>query len=284
MSLHRRIRSDRVRKGRKAGSQSPRSRQKSGDPLLNSAAPIIRIEEVCKTFKIPGRDPVRALWNVSNQVRQGEVLVVIGPSGSGKSTLLRALNGLQNVDSGKIIVAGVEITHSKTDMNKVRQEIGMVFQQFNLFEHKTALENVTLPQTVVLKRSREEARENANRYLDRVGIAGMGSSYPSQLSGGQQQRVAIARSLAMGPKIMLFDEATSALDPETVGGVLELMEDLASEGMTMVVVTHEMGFAKKAADRMLFMSDGVLVEEGDPESFFENPREERLRAFLSSIL
>ena len=251
---------------------------------MNSAAPIIRIEKVCKTFKIPGREPVKALWNVSNQVQKGEVLVVIGPSGSGKSTLLRALNGLQNVDSGKIIVDGVEITDSKTDMNKVRREIGMVFQHFNLFEHKTALENVTLPQTVVLKRAREEARENANHFLRRVGIAGMESSYPSQLSGGQQQRVAIARSLAMGPKIMLFDEATSALDPETVGGVLELMADLASEGMTMVVVTHEMGFAKKAADRMLFMSDGLLVEEGDPKSFFENPQEERLRAFLRAIL
>jgi polar amino acid transport system ATP-binding protein len=251
---------------------------------MNNAAPIVRIEKVCKTFKIPGREPVKALWNISNRVKKGEVLVIIGPSGSGKSTLLRTLNGLQGVDSGKIFIDGVEITDSKTDMNKVRQEIGMVFQHFNLFEHKTALENVTLPQTVVLKRSKEEARDNANQFLKRVGIAEMGSSYPGQLSGGQQQRVAIARSLAMGPKIMLFDEVTSALDPETVGGVLELMTDLASEGMTMVVVTHEMGFAKKAADRMLFMSDGLLIEEGNPKSFFENPQEERLRTFLRSIL
>lgn len=251
---------------------------------MNKTAPIVRIDEVCKTFKIPGREPVKALWNISNRVQKGEVLVIIGPSGSGKSTLLRTLNGLQGVDSGRIFIDGVEITDSKTDMNKVRQSIGMVFQHFNLFEHKTALENVTLPQIVVLKRSKEEARENANKFLERVGIAGMGSSYPGQLSGGQQQRVAIARSLAMDPKIMLFDEATSALDPETVGGVLELMADLASEGMTMVVVTHEMGFAKKAADRMLFMSDGLLVEEGNPKSFFENPKEERLRTFLSSII
>ncbi len=251
---------------------------------MNGAEQIVRIEKVCKTFRIAGRDPVRALRNISNRVKKGEVLVIIGPSGSGKSTLLRTLNGLQGVDSGKIFIDGVEITNPKTDMNKVRQEIGMVFQHFNLFEHKTALENVTLPQTVVLKRAKEEARDIANQFLKRVGIAEMGSSYPGQLSGGQQQRVAIARSLAMGPKIMLFDEVTSALDPETVGGVLELMTDLASEGMTMVVVTHEMGFAKKAADRMLFMSDGLLIEEGNPKSFFENPQEERLRTFLRSIL
>ena len=159
-----------------------------------------------------------------------------------------------------------------------------MFQHFNLFQHKTALENVTLPQIVVLKRSNKEAEANANRFLERVGIAAMGSSYPSQLSGGQQQRVAIARSLAMDPKIMLFDEATSALDPETVGGVLALMEELAAEGMTMMVVTHEMGFARKAANRMLFMDDGALIEEGSTESFFENPKEERLRAFLGQIL
>jgi polar amino acid transport system ATP-binding protein len=212
------------------------------------------------------------------------VLVVIGPSGSGKSTFLRALNGLESVDSGRIVIDDVEITDRKTNMNAVRREIGMVFQQFNLFQHKTALENVTLPQTVVLKRPRADAEDKANDLLQRVGIAEMGGSYPSQLSGGQQQRVAIARSLAMDPKIMLFDEVTSALDPETVGGVLELMEALASEGMTMVVVTHEMGFARKAADRMLFMSDGALVEEGSPEAFFERPKEERLRIFLSQII
>ncbi len=251
---------------------------------MDKAAPIVRIEKVSKTFVIPGRAPVKALRNVTNHVDRGEVLVVIGPSGSGKSTLLRTLNGLETVDSGRILINDREITDSKTNMNEVRQEVGMVFQHFNLFQHKTALENVTLPQIVVLKRSREEAKEKADRLLARVGIAGMGSSYPSQLSGGQQQRVAIARSLAMDPKIMLFDEVTSALDPETVGGVLELMEHLAGAGMTMVVVTHEMGFARKAADRMLFMSDGALVEEGSPEVFFEHPKEERLRAFLGQIL
>ncbi len=251
---------------------------------MDKAAPIVSIENVSKTFVIPGRDPVKALRNVTNHVDKGEVLVVIGPSGSGKSTLLRTLNGLETVDSGRILIDDQEITDPKTNMNEVRQEVGMVFQHFNLFQHKTALENVTLPQTVVLKRSREEAEEKADGLLARVGISGMGSSYPSQLSGGQQQRVAIARSLAMDPKIMLFDEVTSALDPETVGGVLELMEHLAGAGMTMVVVTHEMGFARKAADRMLFMSDGALVEEGSPEAFFEHPKEERLRTFLGQII
>ena len=251
---------------------------------MDKTAPIVSIENVSKTFVIPKREPVKALRNVTNHVDRGEVLVVIGPSGSGKSTLLRTLNGLETVDSGRILIDDREITDPKTNMNKVRQEVGMVFQHFNLFQHKTALENVTLPQTVVLKRSRAEAEEKADGLLARVGIAGMGSSYPSQLSGGQQQRVAIARSLAMDPKIMLFDEVTSALDPETVGGVLELMEHLAGGGMTMVVVTHEMGFARKAADRMLFMSDGALVEEGTPEVFFEHPKEERLRTFLSQII
>ena len=251
---------------------------------MTSATTIVRIENVSKTFNVPGRGPVKALQNVTNHVNKGEVLVLIGPSGSGKSTLLRTLNGLERVDSGHIIIDDVAITDPKTNMNKVRQNVGMVFQHFNLFQHKTALENVTLPQIVVLKRSREAAEEKANHLLKRVGIDGMGNSYPSQLSGGQQQRIAIARSLAMDPKIMLFDEVTSALDPETVGGVLGLMEDLAGEGMTMVVVTHEMGFARKAADRMLFMSDGALVEEGDPEAFFERPKEARLRTFLSQII
>ncbi len=251
---------------------------------MDKAAPIVSIEKVSKTFVIPGRDPVKALINVTNHVDRGEVLVLIGPSGSGKSTLLRTLNGLETVDSGRILIDDQEITDPKTNLNGVRQNVGMVFQHFNLFQHKTALENVTLAQIVVLKRSREEAEEKADGLLARVGIAGMGSSYPSQLSGGQQQRVAIARSLAMDPKIMLFDEVTSALDPETVGGVLELMEQLAGGGMTMVVVTHEMGFARKAADRMLFMSDGALVEEGSPEAFFEHPKEERLRTFLGQII
>ncbi|MFQ5757027.1 MAG: amino acid ABC transporter ATP-binding protein [Acidiferrobacterales bacterium] len=251
---------------------------------MADSAPIVKIEDISRTFTIPGRAPVKALHNVSNHVDKGEVLVVIGPSGSGKSTLLRALNGLETVDSGRIIIDGVEITDRKSNLNHLRQKVGMVFQHFNLFQHKTALENVTLPQTVVLKRSRQEAEANANRLLERVGIGAMRNSYPSQLSGGQQQRVAIARSLAMDPKIMLFDEATSALDPETVGGVLALMEELAADGMTMVVVTHEMGFARKAANRMLFMDDGAIIEEGDPGMFFDNPNEERLQAFLGQIL
>ena len=251
---------------------------------MSDIEPIIRIENVSKTFNVPGRAPVKALQDISNHVDKGEVLVLIGPSGSGKSTLLRALNGLQDVDSGKIFIYGTQINDSKTNLNKLRESVGMVFQHFNLFQHKTALENISLPQMVVLKRSRTEAEKKAKRLLERVGIGDMGNSYPRQLSGGQQQRVAIARSLGMDPQVMLFDEATSALDPETVGGVLRLMEELAQDGMTMVVVTHEMGFARKAANRMVFMEDGALIEEGDPETFFDNPREPRLRTFLSQIL
>ena len=251
---------------------------------MAESGPIVTIDNVSRTFEVPGREPVKALQGVSNHVDKGEVLVLIGPSGSGKSTLLRTLNGLESVDSGRVVIDGVQINDPKTDLNKVRASVGMVFQHFNLFQHKTALENITLPQIVVLKRSRDEAEEKANHLLERVGIASMANSYPRQLSGGQQQRVAIARSLGMDPAVMLFDEATSALDPETVGGVLELMEELAESGMTMVVVTHEMGFARKAANRMLFMDGGALIEEGDPESFFDNPKEERLRTFLSQIL
>ena len=198
-------------------------------------SPIVQAKDICKTFNIPGRPPVHALRHVTNHVDKGEVLVVIGPSGSGKSTFLRALNGLQPVDSGSIVIDGVELTSAKTDLNKLRQGVGMVFQHFNLFEHKTALENITMPQTVVLKRPPEEAERIGRNLLDRVGIGDRADSYPSELSGGQQQRVAIARSLAMTPKVMLFDEATSALDPETVGGVLELMKTLAAEGTTIAV-------------------------------------------------
>jgi polar amino acid transport system ATP-binding protein len=217
-------------------------------------------------------------------VDKGEVLVVIGPSGSVKSTFLRALNGLQPVDSGSIVIDGVELTDPKTDLNKLRQGVGMVFQHFNLFEHKTALENITLSQIVVLKRSRAEADEIGHALLDRVGIGDKADNYPNELSGGQQQRVAIARSLAMTPKVMLFDEATSALDPETVGGVLDLMKELAADGTTMVVVTHEMGFAREAADRVCFMDDGRIVEEGTPDSVFDDPRHERTKLFLSQII
>lgn len=246
--------------------------------------PIVVVSEISKTFDIKGRPPVHALRRVSNHVSKGEVLVVIGPSGSGKSTFLRALNGLQPIDSGSIVIDGVELTDPKTDKNKLRQSVGMVFQHFNLFQHKTALENVTMPQTVVLKRSAAEADDIGSKLLQRVGIGEKSRSYPSELSGGQQQRVAIARSLAMTPKVMLFDEATSALDPETVGGVLDLMKELAAEGTTMVVVTHEMGFAREAADRVTFMDDGEIIEEGSPGSLFDNPQHERTQAFLNQII
>jgi len=251
---------------------------------MNVQIPIVQVTNICKTFEIPGRAPVHALQNVTNHVNKGEVLVVIGPSGSGKSTFLRALNGLQAVDSGSITINGVELTSPKTDLNKLRQGVGMVFQHFNLFQHKTALENITMPQIVVLKRSQEEAEKIGRKLLDRVGIGEKTDNYPSELSGGQQQRVAIARSLAMTPKVMLFDEATSALDPETVGGVLELMKDLATEGTTMVVVTHEMGFAREAGDRVTFMDEGKIIEEGTPDTIFDNPQHERTKLFLSQII
>ena len=251
---------------------------------MSSPAPIVVVKDICKTFQIPGRPPVHALQHVTNHVDKGEVLVVIGPSGSGKSTFLRALNGLQPVDSGSIVIDGVELTSPKTDLNRLRQGVGMVFQNFNLFQHKTALENITMPQMVVLKRSRGEADGIGVALLERVGIGDKADSYPSELSGGQQQRVAIARSLAMTPKVMLFDEATSALDPETVGGVLDLMKELANEGTTMVVVTHEMGFAREAGDRVTFMDEGEIIEEGTPDAVFDNPRHERTKLFLSQII
>jgi len=251
---------------------------------MNMQTPIVQVTDICKAFEIPGRPPVHALQHVSNHVDKGEVLVVIGPSGSGKSTFLRALNGLQAVDSGSITIDGVELTSPKTDLNKLRQGVGMVFQHFNLFQHKTALENITMPQIVVLKRSAEEAEEIGRKLLGRVGIGDKAGNYPGELSGGQQQRVAIARSLAMTPKVMLFDEATSALDPETVGGVLKLMKDLAAEGTTMVVVTHEMGFAREAGDRVTFMDEGKIIEEGAPDTIFDTPQHERTKLFLSQII
>ena len=251
---------------------------------MPSQAPIVVVTDISKTFKVPGRPPVHALRHVTNHVDKGEVLVVIGPSGSGKSTFLRALNGLEPIDSGSIVIDGVELTSPKTNLNKLRQGVGMVFQHFNLFQHKTALENITMPQIVVLKRSRGEAEKAGRRLLDRVGIGDKEDSYPSELSGGQQQRVAIARSLAMTPKVMLFDEVTSALDPETVGGVLDLMKELATDGTTMIVVTHEMGFAREAADRVTFMDLGEIIEEGTPEDVFDNPQHERTQLFLSQII
>ena len=251
---------------------------------MPSHGPIVVVDDICKTFNVAGRPPVHALRHVTNHVDKGEVLVVIGPSGSGKSTFLRTLNGLETVDSGSIVIDGVELTSPKTNLNLLRQGVGMVFQHFNLFGHKTALANIAMPQMVVLKRDRGQAEEIGRRLLDQVGISDKEESYPSELSGGQQQRVAIARSLAMTPKVMLFDEATSALDPETVGGVLDVMKELAAEGTTMVVVTHEMGFAREAGHRVAFMDEGEIVEEGTPEELFDNPQRERTQLFLSQII
>ena len=245
---------------------------------------MIIIEGVNKTYRMKGRSDVHALNNVSAMIDRGEVVVIIGPSGTGKSTLLRALNGLQPVDSGRIVIDGVEVTSKKTDINRLRAEVGMVFQHFNLFQHKTALENIVLPQIVVARRPRAEAERIARDLLKKVGLPEQEASYPVMLSGGQQQRIAIARSLAMKPKVMLFDEATSALDPETGGGVLEQMRSLAAEGMTMAVVTHEMGFAREAADRVIFMDGGAIIEENTPDAFFDNPQTDRAQDFLSKIL
>ena len=227
---------------------------------------------------------LEVLRDVNLTVREKEVVVVIGPSGSGKSTLLRCLNMLEEPTAGEIIIDGNTITSFQTDINKVREEVGMVFQRFNLFPHKTALENITLAPIQVKGMSKVEAEERAYSLLTKVGLMDKAQVYPDSLSGGQQQRVAIARALAMQPRIMLFDEPTSALDPEMVGEVLSVMKDLAREGMTMVVVTHEMGFAREVGDRVIFMDEGRLVEEGTPEEIFSNAKNERTRAFLSKIL
>ena len=243
------------------------------------AAPMIVIQDLTKHF---GR--VKAVDGVSLTVGAGKVMVIIGPSGSGKSTVLRCINHLEVPTGGEIWVDGIKLTHNRKDINAIRAEVGMVFQQFNLFPHLTVLDNVTLAQRVVRKRGEAEARQIARQQLERVGIPEKADVYPGQLSGGQQQRVAIARALAMNPKIMLFDEPTSALDPEMIKEVLDVMQDLARSGMTMVVVTHEMGFARNAADEIVFMDRGKVVEQSTPEGFFANPREERTRLFLSQIL
>jgi len=244
---------------------------------------VIKTVDLKKTFTGRGQT-VYAVDGVNSHIKPSEVVVVIGPSGSGKSTYLRCLNGLETLTSGRIIIDGVDLSAKKTDLNLVRREVGMVFQQFNLFPHKSVLENIVLAQQVVRKRKREEAEEKARMLLQKVGIPEKEDEYPVRLSGGQQQRVAIARALAMDPKVMLFDEPTSALDPEMVGEVLEVMKQLAREGMTMVVVTHEMGFAREVADRVLFMDQGKLVEEGTPEHFFTSPQEERTKLFLRQVL
>jgi len=243
---------------------------------------MIQVRNVSKIFYAPHK--VAALVDVSLDIAAGEVVVVIGPSGSGKSTLLRCLNHLEKATAGHIFIDGVDVLDHKTNINKVRAEVGMVFQSFNLFPHKSVLENVTLAQVVVRKRSKAEARDKAMALLAKVGIQDKANVYPDQLSGGQQQRVAIARAVAMDPKVMLFDEPTSALDPEMIGEVLDVMKTLAKEGMTMVCVTHEMGFAREVADRVIFMDQGAIVEEGTPDHFFTNPGHERTRLFLSQIL
>ncbi len=242
---------------------------------------IIRATGVKKYFK---GGQIKALDGVSADIKKGEVVVIIGPSGSGKSTFLRCLNLLEVPTGGQIFFNGVDITDRKVDINLHRQKMGMVFQHFNLFPHMTILQNLTLAPIQLLKKSREEAESKALALLERVGLADRANAYPSQLSGGQKQRVAIVRALAMEPEVMLFDEPTSALDPEMVGEVLEVMKQLADEGMTMVVVTHEMGFAREVGDRVLFMADGKLLEEGSPEEMFHNPQHHRLQDFLSKVL
>lgn len=241
---------------------------------------IITVDHISKTF--PGG--IQAVRDVSLDVHRSEVVCVVGPSGSGKSTFLRCLNGLEQVDDGSIMVDSIPLDHNKRHRDEIRREVGMVFQSFNLFPHMTARDNIALAQRRVRKRSETEIRNVTEGLLSKVGISEKIDAYPGQLSGGQQQRVAIARALAMNPKVMLFDEATSALDPEMIGEVLAVMRDLASEGMTMVVVTHEMGFAREVADRVVFMDEGELIEQAPADEFFAAPTEGRTKEFLSKIL
>jgi len=241
---------------------------------------IIHVDGIDKTFD----NGVVALKNFSTKIRRSEVVVIIGPSGSGKSTFLRCLNGLEEIDSGSITIDGTPLDDNKKNRLEIRKEVGMVFQHFNLFPHLTVLKNITLAQMLVRKKSKNEAHDSAMQLLQKVDISDKAESFPNQLSGGQQQRVAIARALAMKPKVMMFDEATSALDPEMIGEVLEVMKDLAIEGMTMVVVTHEMGFAREVCDWVIFMEDGMKVEEGTADHFFMDPKKDRTKLFLSQIL
>jgi glutamine transport system ATP-binding protein len=240
---------------------------------------MIQVKNLKKSF---GKNEV--LKDINVTVKNREVVVVIGPSGSGKSTFLRCLNMLETITGGHVYIEGIDLTDKKTDINKMRTEVGMVFQQFNLFPHKTVIQNIMLAPMKVRNLSTEKARAKGLELLRKVGLEDKADAYPDSLSGGQKQRVAIARALAMEPKIMLFDEPTSALDPEMVGEVLEVMKDLAKEGMTMVVVTHEMGFAKEVGDRVIFMDGGLIVEENVPNELFDNPQEERTKAFLSKVL
>ena len=242
---------------------------------------IIQVKDLKKYYK---KSVIKALDGVSVDIARGDVVVVIGPSGSGKSTLLRSLNLLEEPTSGTIIFEGTDITDKKIDINKHRQKMGMVFQHFNLFPHKTIIENMILAPVEVKHVPKEEAKAKAMQLLERVGLADRADAYPIQLSGGQKQRVAIVRALCMEPDVMLFDEPTSALDPEMVGEVLDVMKELAHEGMTMVVVTHEMGFAREVADRVVFMADGKILEEGAPAELFDQPKDPRLQDFLSKVL
>ena len=248
---------------------------------------LIQVTDLQKHFKGGKQnqdEKIRALDGVSTEIHKGEVVVVIGPSGSGKSTFLRCLNLLELPTGGQILFDGVDITDKNCNINLHRQKMGMVFQHFNLFPHMTILKNMTIAPMQLLHKSKEEAEKTALELLGRVGLADRANAYPSQLSGGQKQRVAIVRALAMQPEVMLFDEPTSALDPEMVGEVLEVMQELAKSGMTMVVVTHEMGFAREVADRLLFMADGKLLEEGTPDEIFTHPKSERLQDFLAKVL
>ncbi len=243
---------------------------------------MISVKGLYKNFG--ENDEIKVLKGIDNHISRGEKVVVIGPSGSGKSTFLRCLNRLEEPSDGEIYFDGTLITDKKCDINKLRMKMGMVFQHFNLFPHLSILENITLAPIKLLKQSKAEAEEKARALLKRVGLPEKADAYPAQLSGGQKQRIAIARALAMNPQVMLFDEPTSALDPEMVGEVLDLMKALAEDGMTMVVVTHEMGFAKEVADRIIFMDEGKILEEGTPEEFFSNPKNPRLKDFLSKVL
>lgn len=248
--------------------------------MITNGDVLIRVDDLHKTFN----EDIYVLRGISDEIRKGEVVVIVGPSGSGKSTYLRSLNLLEIPTSGQIFFEGVDITDKNTDIDKHRQKMGMVFQHFNLFPHKTILENITLAPIKLLKKNKEEANKKAMELLEMVGLAEKANAYPSQLSGGQKQRIAIVRSLAMEPDVMLFDEPTSALDPEMVGEVLEIMKKLARAGMTMVVVTHEMGFAKEVANRVIFIDEGVIKESNTPKEFFENPQDPRLQDFLSKVL
>jgi len=251
----------------------------SEQPQRRAEGPIVALHEVRKSF---GDDEV--LKGISLDVGHGDVICIIGPSGSGKSTLLRCINALVPIDSGSIRVCGIEVNRPDLDRLELRKQVGMVFQQYNLFPHRTALQNIMMAPIHVLKQDRQEVAARARRLLAKVRLEGKEDAYPGELSGGQQQRVAIARSLAMNPEVMLFDEVTSALDPETVNEVLVTIRELAEEGMTCILVTHEMGFAREVADHMYFTDRGVIVEDGPPAEFFANPRDERTRAFLGQIL